>query len=220
MVEALPETEKPFATVVWFQIQNLARGLEVFAADLKLYDFSIAEREHKLGEMRRSADARSRGEGPSAEASGFPTSMSAFIACRDATLALWNFMQAAKAIRANLDGSPTLRATVNVKAIDDALAQFHRGFPRMKDMMDAVRHQAELSKTPKKLGSNTQVTGRNLVTENLNGRTFFTTAFGGDEVSFDISQASLAALEQIVNQIYDAFPERPRAATAQVIRPS
>jgi hypothetical protein len=210
-VEKLPEAERSSATVIAFQVQNLERALECFAADLRLFDFCA---QHESAAAIRAFDdavaaATGRRKDAGAEAPAFrwplTPGQSLFIACRDATLALWNFMQAAKAIRSNLNGTPSLCARVDIKAIDDALARFHREFPDTKPLMDAVRHQAELTKTPSTLRANHREDG-DLWTDNLAGRTFLTTAFGGDMVSFELSATSLAMLEAIAAHIFGAFP--------------
>lgn len=215
-VESLPEVEKPFARAVWFQINNLERALGCFEQDLRLYDFCAAhEGAAAMKAFQKAVVAASDGLGDRQQDDNLETlpfqwplqpGATLFIACRDATIALWNFMQAAQALKSNLDGAPTLRAEVEIKTIDNALGQFHRKFPKVKNLMDSVRHQAELSKTPTLIEQNHRSDG-DIWTDNIAGRTFMTTAFGGEMVSFEISSVSLTALKNIATSIFGAFPK-------------
>jgi hypothetical protein len=184
----LSETEKPYATVIQYQLGNLQLAVEAFEAALMLLKKSREPRQ----ELRWEA-----------------------IAGRDGSMTLWRFMTAGQAIKHSLDKAPALRASVKAGEINSALAQLRATFPRIKDVRDSVGHASELARSPDVWATNRTTAfevegvewkGGGMWQENFSESTFFTTSFGGDAVSYELTDSSLKALLSITPRIYGAFP--------------
>jgi hypothetical protein len=203
----LPEEEQPGADSINHNLYTLSDYTKTIAASVALYDHA-ANMINEEKELWRG-----------------PVGKWLFIAARDGAMQLYNFGQTMKAFNGLLGRTRggIVAAHVDHKLLKAAQELFQTTFPHWNEIRQGAAHLADHSKTPERLAANA-VAAEKLphvdapagmlinATNSLHGRTY-SCGVGGEYVSYELSQQTVATLEQIYGMIYLAF--QPAAAFTQ-----
>ena len=190
----LPEDEKPHGDVVWYQLSNLASTTNQFDAALRLFDFCETQ-------SLSSADLQLHGQWK-------------LIACRDGALSLWNFHKSLTSIKQSLEKAKTLRGTIRMRSLDDALRELASVAPSIAEVRNSIAHSSELMQTPSAINLNAtkgvrqegyELDGSGFFISNLSGRTFLTGSHNGVVGSYKMSHETLDTLMKITRDVYALF---------------
>ena len=209
---ALPEQERPHAQIAFQQLFEMRSLADWFAAALTLFVAASTDL-HKLGP-----------DGIASETARRLRSWK-LIAARDGSMTLYHFLRALQSIKRCLDRSPAMRAIVPTSEIESALKDFWTYFPGAKKARDSVGHTAELLSSPERWAANALkddyiVDGNHIISKgsamrnSLFNNTFTTTTFGGDMVTYDVTDETLKRLHLIIDRVHAAFDQSKRQPPA------
>lgn len=179
-----------------------------FHSALYLFDHSAA-----LRELSRQV-ARGRFETEQELRDQRLTNRWPMLAAREGAFVLYDFSYALSNTKTAIREYPALNALVDWSYLKRARAIFKMGFPHWKKLRNAVGHTGEFAITKAQWNANSLKGSANVIGSSvgpgnhvtiLNGRTYHDTTFGGDFLSYELSDESLARLWTIIAAVYESM---------------
>ena len=188
----LPEEEKDAERATIDAIMMIHELVDRFAAALALYDQTEVELNRFTGGlMFQDGDRRNR------------LVRWLQIAARDGAFTIFHLGKALQFLSKTTSGSPTLAEYVSRKHLKAAREILNSTFPDADQLRDAIGHVAEIMTDPRqdqKHSAKTDQGGSILQMGNLQGRRLVSTMHG-KQVSYELSAASLKAVEAIRDEV-------------------
>jgi len=126
-----------------------------------------------------------------------------WIACRDATITIYNFHEQLEAIGINVNRCPPLLAKIDAKRRREATKAFARHFPNFQGMRHSTAHVGRLYGTPETAAEHADEYGT-IYVQNLLDRQF-TSGFEGKLISCEMSDATTAKLIEVRDLYWSVF---------------
>jgi len=143
------------------------------------------------------------------------------IAARDAALNLYHFKCCLVAIKNQLPRSPVLSATVDARALRNALRQFNKYFKNCDNVRNAIAHAAEIFSSPEIMRRNEQKMPRSGHGFSIGAgwltnaiyETTYSVGIEGDVFSVQVDNTSVGKLAHVIALVDLAFqgPSEPAA---------
>ena len=191
-LDTLPETERDSAQSLGLLFTTLHHYLECFQHALQLFDYA----ENELSKLLSPHPVLMQDQSARFMFAGWM-----HIAARDATMSLYHFSTVITEIIACLRYLPTLRPLIKHDVIRLSVKLFRTRFPHYLEMRHSIAHSGEsASQNRRTLDAVRGISFR----ENLLDRKL-TSSIGGRFLSSELSQKTLAYLEDIEARFYSAF---------------
>lgn len=139
------------------------------------------------------------------------------IACREGAFVLYDFWHTLAGLKETIKGCALISDKVDRACVKHADALFRGRFPHWEDIRNAVGHTGQTSTTQAQLDENSlkgPLTTQHFsladgatafIEASLVGRTFGTTTFGGQHLTYEMSEESLVRLWTICGAMFEAL---------------
>lgn len=137
-----------------------------------------------------------------------------FIATKEGAMLIYDFKHALEAVKAGIYRSPILKDKVERDLIQKAENHFRAHFPHWKKIRNALGHTGEIHSSRKAWSENglnrplstplIRSTPGNAINA-IQGRTLSVTTFGGEFVSYEMSEETLSHLWLIYAMLFEAL---------------
>ena len=211
----LPKDEQLQGHLLGRALSELKQILQSFDVALQLFDTCMEQINDARKELNAAQATNDRTIIDAAYTVYWPRrrllSSWAEIAVRDGAMQIWKLGTVIESIRSNIFRVPSLRASIDGKALRGAFKEFRAYFPSYEAIRHAVAHpHAELMGTPEKLEREALGSGRNVI-GGIDGRSFYVTKDKAIH-RYELSDQSIQRMITIVAKVYDCFRDAEAAS--------
>jgi hypothetical protein len=212
-IRALPKEEQEFARILNLHLNLIHTQLASFAAALSLLDYSLAV----ISEFSH-PEHNYHSVPPQISSYYIPGSSSLhhelmFVAFRDAAMTVYHFWRSCQIVKDMLDKLNSFRTPAKSQIVD-LVCRDLRAFVKAGDIRDSVAHTSDLLKSPSEAKKNAikkphvskmGYFASGHVINSAAGRTFVTTGFKGEVVTYDLTNETLETLHKYAARMYDGI---------------
>lgn len=207
----LSRLEADYAKAIEFSLMILDDQVRKFEAGLDLFDFCFG----REAAIKSKLPGKSAAEREGLEAHLRQTQSWYSVAARDAGMTLFHFAKALEGSKACARKSPTINGQLDWDQLRQATRKFQITFPKYEALRHAIAHAGEMASPPKELESN-MIKGSvdrlgikaddkaSLLISAFDRREYVTT-IDGVLVGYELSLASLVALKEVRDEIFQQF---------------
>ncbi|MBB5046440.1 hypothetical protein HNR60_001185 [Rhodopseudomonas rhenobacensis] len=197
-VESLPAAEQEEALALIFNLIQIHRLVDDFAAAVALLDYTE--------QLEAQVKIVSPGSGEPTELARNLKTLNIWdeMAARDAAMTVFHFGKTVEAIRAASREIPTIKQNIEHARLRLATKRFRKEFPDFEMMRHAVGHRAEATSSLRSVKAHSA--GGVFIFGSLERRTY-TMTMKGDHHSLAIDHRTRLTLAEIARVVFSAFPE-------------
>lgn len=197
-VDQLPSDQQPGAALLIFNLVQISKLVDAFAAAVALLDH--------VEKLASDVEAVHPGPSKPIEIARAVHALELWseMAGRDAVMTVYHFEQTIASVRSAQNGIPAVKSNVEHEALRAAAKRFRQDFPHSEKARHAVGHRAELTASIKSIQAHAEAGA--FVFGRLRSRVY-TVSFGGIHRELAIENGNRLKLAEIAQDVFSAFPK-------------